>query len=84
MSVLRKIGKFFGKTIKKVGDVMGAVTKPITAIAEPFKPLLMATPLGRAAVTGLDVANSVANVAKMGGQSLLHATTTQGTSAPPP
>lgn len=84
MSVLRKIGSFFGKTIKKVGEVVGAVSKPVSAIAKPLMPLLAANPYGRAAIAGLTVADTVANLAKSGGASLMHATSTQGTSAPPP
>lgn len=84
MSVLRKIGKFFGSAIKKVGDVVGAVSKPVSAIAKPLAPLLATNPYGRAALAGLSVADGVANLAKSGGASLLHAVSTQGTSAPPP
>lgn len=87
MSVLRKIGRFFGKTIKKVGDVVGAVARPLNAIATPLKPLLMATPMGRAAVAGLDVASGVADVAKMGGSALLNASggrSVQNTASAPP
>ena len=84
MSVLKKIGRFFGKTIKKVGDVVGAVAKPLNAIATPLKPLLMATPMGRAAVAGLDVASGVADVAKLGGTALMRATGPGATSGPPP
>lgn len=86
MSVLKKIGRFFGKTIKKVGDVVGAVAKPLNAIATPLKPMLMATPMGRAAVAGLDVASGVADVAKMGGSALLSASggRTVSSASPPP
>lgn len=86
MSVLRKIGRFFGKTIRKVGDVVGAVAKPLNAIASPLKPLLMATPMGRAAITGLDIASGVADVAKMGGNAMLNASggrSVSSASAPP-
>jgi hypothetical protein len=39
MSVLRKIGRFFGKAIRKVGDVVGAVVKPLSVAASVIAPI---------------------------------------------
>lgn len=82
MGIGKKIGHFFGKVIKKVGDVVGAVAKPISAIAKPLAPVLATNPYGRAALAGLAVADTVSSLAKSGGESLMHATSTQGSSLP--
>jgi hypothetical protein len=74
MGFLRKIGSFLGKAVRKVGEIGGAVLKPLGALAAPLKPLLMMTPMGRAATMGLDAATGVADFAKQGGNALANAT----------
>lgn len=74
MSVLRKIGRFFGNAVRKVGNIAGAVLKPLNALAAPLKPLMMLTPMGRAMGMGLDVASGVTDIASHGGKALVEAT----------
>jgi hypothetical protein len=84
MSILRKIGRFFGKAIRKVGDVAGAVLKPISAVANVvapvakiMSPFMKSNPitmgLGMAlekAPEVLGAASQVAGLASKGGASL--------------
>jgi hypothetical protein len=74
MSILKKIGRFFGKAVKKIGNVVGAVAKPLSAIAAPLKPLMMLNPITRGVSMGLDVASGVADAASKVGGGLIKAT----------
>lgn len=86
MSVLRKIGRFFGNAIKKVGSVVGAVTKPLSVAAGAIAPVARLVgpalgPLGMGISKAAEMAPAVlgatqgiANLAKQGGGALVKAT----------
>jgi hypothetical protein len=74
MSVLRKIGRFVGNAVRKVGNIAGAVLKPLNALAAPLKPLMAMTPMGKAVGMGLEVATGVTDIASRGGKALVEAT----------